>query len=340
MEIKNYYEISMLKKFYCEIQRIFLRILLIVFLVDEVILISRKNLIKNYFNKMIEIKSEKVGLGDILQKIEDFKLLSNKLENNLFYNLLEILHLFTILVFIIVVISFIIFIIRTIKFRKIINNSFINTDNAIILKNIKYYNKKSLEFRQELLKYHLQEANISLCPSEFINFCKDKINNNELYIFKSNKRKVNYKLFNYDIYILFKWINEIILGNRIDIEKIFSYKYYQVLAYTKVIEQLEKNKNIILGKIFLNKFNKLKTIYLVMIIKYYNDKDYNNLYNILKKYYSIYKYDLSKSMLVFLYVSAEKIEKDINFLSEITKQKMYDTVKEEEFREFVEKELS
>ncbi len=121
-------------------QKIFLKTVLIIFFVDEVILISRKNLIKNYFNKMIEIKSEKIGLGDILQKIEDFKLLSNKLENSLFYNLLEILHLFTILIFIIVVISFIIFIIRTIKFMKIINNSFINNYYDIILKYIMYFN--------------------------------------------------------------------------------------------------------------------------------------------------------------------------------------------------------
>ena len=160
-------------------------------------------------------------------------------------------------------------------------------------------------------------ASINLKPSDFLCFYDNKVENNDFYAFKTLNNKINCIVTYHSTYFFMNCLNKIILGEDVIFSK--PIKYY--------------------GK-WLNLIKKEKSIFIIKIIECYNDKDYNNLCNILMKYYSVYEYDLSKSMLVFLYVSAEKIGKDINFLPEITKQKMYNTVNEEEFRQFVEKELS
>ena len=223
------------------------------------------------------------------------------------------------------------------NFEKNINSSFINSNVDEYL----FYYKKNyryLEFKIILLNYELQKANIELTPTKFIKFYEEKLENNELFVI-NNKSKINCFIMNYKNYMLLYYINNIILGNKISEPAYFNDIYNNVVNIFGLIER-NKETNNLKKKIFLNLVNKVKFGYFVMIIKYYNDKDYNNLYNILRKYYSVYEYDLSKSILVFLYVSAEKIGKDINFLPEITKQKMYNTLKEEEFIQFIEKELN
>lgn len=220
--------------------------------------------------------------------------------------------------------------------KKEINSSFIN-NNEIYLnyykKNIKY-----LDFKGILLDYELQKANIELCPSKFIAFYENKLNNNEFLAINNYKSKINCFLPNYKNYMVLYYINNIILQNEIKSENYFNNMYNKVVSIFDLIKN--NNNNTLKKRIFLNIFSKIKFIYFIMIIHYYNNKDYTNLYNLLKQYYLIYKYDLSKSILTFLYISAEKTEQEINFLPEITKQKMYETIEEDEFKQFIEKELS
>ncbi len=62
------------------------------------------------------------------------------------------------------------------------------------------------------------------------------------------------------------------------------------------------------------------------------------LYGLYKNFkYDIVCFEDIRATLIFI---IEKTGKDINFLPEITKQKMYETIEEDEFKQFVEKELS
>lgn len=80
-------------------------------------------------------------------------------------------------------------------FKKEINSSFIN-GNRIYLN---YYKKNSkyLDFKDILLDCELQKANIELCPSKFIKFYENKLNNNEFLVIDNQKSKINCFLPNY-----------------------------------------------------------------------------------------------------------------------------------------------
>ena len=307
-KMKYYAKLNLFEKLYIQLQKKYVRIgfsiLIINFIIDKLSIV-----VLNKFSKYIDIV-------------------------NIFLRLYGFLLDFIIILYPLVVL---IYIYRIIKFEKEINASFINGDTE---KYINYYkrNKKYLEFKVILLKYKVQKDNIELSPTKFIQAYKNRLDNNELYVIKNNNAKINCFLMNYPSYMMLNCINNIIIGNEIYIESYFNDISEKIVHIFKLIEENRLNPSK--QRIFLKRFYKSKFMCFIMIVKYYNEKDYVNLYKLLSKYYEIYKYDLSKSLLTFLYISAEKTGNNTDFLQEITRQKMYDTIKEDEFKQFIEKELN
>lgn len=301
-KMKTYFELNIIEKFCVLFSKFYFRI----FIFSLIISLMRDIIVK-FIYKFLDYKLIETNYSQKIINIGDKFVIIDKIILNLGFCILIIFMLK------LLYISF-----KFKNFNKMINNSFINITKEYEENYINYFKKnyKYLEFKEELLAYDLMVANITLKPSEFINFYNNKLENNKFYVFENNYKKVNCFINYHFTYFIMYYLNKIILGENI--------KFNGIKFYRKVLSTIRKEKHL----------------FIVKLIEYYNEKNYEQIYNLLFEYYSIYKYDLSKSILVFLYISAEKIGKDINFLPEITKQKMYDTVKEEEFRQFVEKELS
>lgn len=323
MEDKNIKTFSELNIF----QKVYIRNLRSIHFISYIILICAFILNKTIFSWIYKALYDKYYIIQFLGRFGDGKLEEKK---NII-NLMELTNKIYILSGYIICFIFIIWIIFFFKkvfmifnLNKIINKKLINAVQTTETKYINYFKKypKDILNREWLLYYEFVYAILNLKPSEFIKLYENKLENNDFYAFKNINKKINC-VFNIKV-----WYGVVCALNKIILEK--EVKFYTE-SFDKVLSiEFKDNK-----KIFFN-----ISLALSKIVVYYYKKEYENLYILLKKYYEMYPYSLIKLLLVFLYISAEKTGNSLDFLPEITKQKMNEIIKEDEFKKFVEKELN
>ena len=78
------------------------------------------------------------------------------------------------------------------------------------------------------------------------------------------------------------------------------------------------------------------------VILAYTEKKYEKVFEYIKEYFTakaFTRYDLRKTILIFLYVSAKKTGQDTDFLPKTGKERLEEALQEEEYIRFIEREL-
>ena len=247
---------------------------------------------------------------------------------NIFIKIFIIFLGLCLLISIILLIKMFFLIFKMLELHRMMNKSFIGVTKEKEEKCINYFKKniKYLEFRSEFACYELAVANLTLKPSEFIKFYNNKMEKNKFYVFQDTTKKINCIANYHIVYFIMNFLNKIILGEEAE----FKVTKYRQNKFFKNINKLSKN---------LIRLMKIKYFFILKIIDSYKEKDYKLIYDTLKRYYELYKYDLTKSILVFLYISAKKTGKEIDFLEKETKERLEEALQEEEYTRFIEREL-
>ena len=138
---------------------------------------------------------------------------------------------------------------------------------------------------------------------------------------KGRNKKINCYIKGYNYHNTLYILNNIILGDELN-------KYKDI----QIKEKIHIYKNIFQKNIKIDTTHKL--------LLYYLKKDYENIYIILENYFYNNKYDLSRILLIFLYISSEKCNKKIDYLSDLKNNKLNELLKEEEYLKFIEREMA
>ena len=193
-------------------------------------------------------------------------------------------------------------------------------------KSKKLYNAfKKYEYNEFIQLYEMQKGTFNLSPSEYLKVYNEKLLDRSFLLYKNNSKYIVSGFFYYQAIAS---LNEIVLNNKTDYNFILSSK----------IERL--------NKLYKYKSKKIQgltgTLILENIILAYTEKNYEKVFEYIKEYFTakaFTKFDLRKTILVFLYISAKKTGQDTDFLPKTGKERLEEALQEEEYARFIEREL-
>ncbi len=184
---------------------------------------------------------------------------------------------------------------------------------------------KKCEHNEHIQFYEMIKGTFSLNPSEYLKVYNEKLLDGSFLLYKNNSKYIISGFFYYQALAA---LNEIVLNNKTDYDFILSSK----------MERLKK--------IYKSRFKRMQeftgALTLENIILAYTEKKYEKVFEYIKEYFTkgvFTYYDLRKTILVFLYISAKKTGKDIDFLSKTGKERLEEALQEEEYVKFIEREL-